>query len=207
MNKNKQEQQILTKEEKREVRFLSSLEEFKARGFRAKEYSISIRTINIVIFMFGVISGATLGVFNVNFFSIRSLVIAVVIIPVIIVLHELLHAIGFTIRKNIEWKDNIIFGIRLEKMVAYCHCLRPVLVIDYFIALMLPFAVLGFGLFVVGMVVKSNLLIFASVFNLFSCVGDLIMACCLLFCKKPSFILDKPKGIGYIALYQKKDNG
>ena len=186
------------------IKILSSLDEFNKRGFRVEKCCIPLSIVYITCTALTALTVVLASHFNL-FKELPSILTLVVASLVIVFLHELIHAIGFTLRRKIKWKGNIKIGHSLIRMSAYCKCSAPVPFVDFLIAAVLPFVILGFGLFVFGVVVKSELLIFISIFNALSSIGDLMVFCKLLLIERPSIILDMPNDMGFFALYDEKN--
>ena len=210
---NKKER-ILEKK-KAETEFELAINDFERRGFKIEACTFSLArvatpAVNIIAGIIGFIFGLTLtmpalSAYNPLSGEIRfvlpNIIFSVVIFfAVIVPLHELIHAIGFIMRGK-KWKENISFGVSIKKMVASCHCSSPMSGIDYFIGVILPFAVLGVGLFVAGIIFGSKILLLVSIVSAVTSAGDLMIVY-LLFKKRPSLILDHPTEIGFVAIYE-----
>ena len=190
---------------KNEIGISWTIKGFENRGFKVEKYNIPISTINIV--------AGTLTILSIivwitvcrllwgHVFFPTSLISATIYVAIMIVLHELLHAIGFTIRRRIKWKGSIKFGFNLNRLFCYCIYLKPLPLIDYLIGALFPFAVLGIGLFVISIIIGSKLLLLASICNFLACTGDLMLFH-LAVKKYPSLILEHPTDVGFIALYE-----
>jgi len=90
-----------------------------------------------------------------------------------LVLHEIIHYIAYRI--NGASKDNIVFGIALEKGVFYCKCREYIDKKNIMISLISPFMVIGVITYILGFVIKSGLLVSLSIVNICGAAADLMM--------------------------------
>lgn len=110
-----------------------------------------------------------------------------------LMLHELLHGIGFSLFKEVN-KKNITFGMALEKGVFYCMCKQKISKKVILTSLLFPFTIIGIITLILGMIIHSYYLVWLSVLNIAGAVGDLVMT--YYFLKVPDDIyyldLDDP---------------
>lgn len=90
------------------------------------------------------------------------------------ILHELLHGIGFSFSKGINHK-NIVYGANLEKGIFYCMCKQRISKKNIMISLLFPFTFIGIFTLIIGLFFDFPILINLSFFNIAGCIGDIVM--------------------------------
>lgn len=106
-----------------------------------------------------------------------------------LILHELFHGIGFLLIKDVKLK-NITLGISLEKGVFYCMCKKNISKKDILISLSLPVVFLGILTLIIGIIINSYELIFLSILNITSSIGDIMMIIYFFKCPNDIIYLD-----------------
>ena len=106
-----------------------------------------------------------------------------------LILHELFHGIGFLRIKGVKL-ENITLGISLEKGVFYCMCKKNIGKKDILIALSLPVICLGLITLFIGLIIHSYEIIFLSILNITSSIGDIMMIIYFLKCPNDIIYLD-----------------
>lgn len=89
-------------------------------------------------------------------------------------LHELLHGVGFLTCGEAKIKD-IYLGAAIEKGIFYCMCKKEISKKNILIALMFPFVFIGVVTYILGIAFSIKILILLSVFNISGAAGDLMM--------------------------------
>ena len=107
-----------------------------------------------------------------------------------LILHELLHGIGFAISKDVDIK-NITFGIALEKGVFYCMCKQNISKKVILTSLLFPLTIIGIITLIIGLIINNFNLVFLSLLNITSAIGDIIMTI---------YFVKAPKDITYLDL-------
>lgn len=123
-----------------------------------------------------------------------------------IFIHEVLHGVGWSLWTEGKWKS-IYLGIMWEYLTPYCHCKEPLRPKKYLFGVLLPFVVLGIGLYIVAFITGSRMIYILSLLNIFCAGGDTTIACMELKYLKRSaacYILDHPTDCGFLAFL--KDN-
>lgn len=118
-----------------------------------------------------------------------------------IFIHELLHGVGWSIFAKGKWKS-IHIGMMWEVLTPYCHCKEPLRPKEYLVGAVMPFAVLGVGVFIAALASGNGLLCALSVVNILSAGGDTTLICMLFpYLKKNnvSYMLDHPTECGFTA--------
>ena len=103
-----------------------------------------------------------------------------------LMLHEVLHAIGFSLFSEVD-KKNIVFGMALEKGVFYCMCKQKISKKVILTSLLFPFTIIGVVTLIWGMVIHSYYLVMLSILNIAGAVGDLVMT--VYFLRAPNDII------------------
>ena len=154
--------------------------------YKLKLGLLNILSIILFIFLFclTLLIVDDLTIFNINFTVFLILVLGLMLV------HELLHGLGFLSLGKIN-KNNITFGIELEKGIFYTMCKESVSKLNIIIALLFPFVFIGLLTYIIGLVCQSGVLIFLSIINMASSIGDLIMVIA---------ILEMPNDIRYLDL-------
>lgn len=107
-----------------------------------------------------------------------------------LVFHELLHAVGFIIFKSVK-PSKITLGIALEKGILYCMCKQPIPKKVILTSLLFPFTIIGVITLGIGMWINHFELVYLSILNIVSSIGDLVMT---------YFFIKTPKDIIYLDL-------
>lgn len=90
-----------------------------------------------------------------------------------LVTHEIIHGLFYII--NGANKENITYGVALEKGIFYCKCGEFINKKNIILSVIAPFVIIGVITYVIGFVINSWLLIFLSVINIVGAAGDLAM--------------------------------
>lgn len=106
-----------------------------------------------------------------------------------LIIHELLHEIGFAIFKEVQ-KENITFGMFLEKGVFYCMCKQNIGKKVILTSLLFPIMIIGVITLIIGMIWNHYELVFLSILNIVSSIGDIVMIIYFLKCPKDIIYLD-----------------
>jgi hypothetical protein len=112
-----------------------------------------------------------------------------------IVIHELLHAVGYTAFGGLRW-NQLKFGINWKYLAPYCICLSPVALPRFRWSGLLPTLVL-FPVFIgLWLAFKQWWLAFLAVTALLGGIGDIIMLMKTRRHSSDLFIAEHPSGIG-----------
>lgn len=103
-----------------------------------------------------------------------------------LIIHELLHGLAFLLFKEVK-KSAITFGMFLEKGVFYCMCKQKITKKVILTSLLFPVTIIGFITLIIGMVINNYELVFLSILNIVSSIGDIIMT--IYFIKAPPDIV------------------
>ena len=103
-----------------------------------------------------------------------------------LIIHELLHGLGFSLFKCVK-KENITFGMFLEKGVFYCMCKQNIPKGVILTSLLFPVTIIGVITLIIGMILNHYELVFLSILNIVSSIGDIVMT--IYFLKAPNDII------------------
>jgi hypothetical protein len=110
-----------------------------------------------------------------------------------VILHELLHAIGWMVIGKVKWHD-IEFGIM--SLTPYAHCKVPVSASTYRIGILLPGIVLGLIPGWIGCIVNNGWLVAFGLVMFVSAAGDLMVYWLIRDLPSSAQVLDHPSEVG-----------
>ena len=127
------------------------------------------------------------------------------IILLLFIPHELIHGITWMIVAKCSWSD-IKFGVMWKNLCTpYCHCMIPMIVSQYRLALLMPFFVLGVLPSLLSLVLGSSLLLFYGILGIVSAVGDIMMAWLLRKESSIAKIYDHPSAAAFFLFDTDED--
>ena len=104
-------------------------------------------------------------------FSVDKLFMTFVLVFGYLMLHEILHSIGYYIY-GAKYK-NIVYGIELEKGIFYCLCKQNINKKNIMNSLMFPLFYIGIVTYIISFILDNYYLLILSIFNISGCVGDI----------------------------------
>ena len=107
-------------------------------------------------------------------FSVFNIWIFVIVFIVLIVVHELIHGICWSIFTPNHFRD-IEFGIMKTSLTPYCTCCVPLKKGHYLFGTVMPFLVLGIIPMIVGIVIGNSSVLLMGVLMADSAAGDLMI--------------------------------
>lgn len=110
-----------------------------------------------------------------------------------VVVHELLHAIGWMVVGRVKWRD-IEFGIK--SMTPYAHCKVPINAAAYRVGVLLPGITLGLIPGWIGCAINSGWLAAYGTVMFISAAGDLMVFCLIRDLPSTVQVLDHPSEVG-----------
>lgn len=122
----------------------------------------------------------------------------IAIIAISVIIHELLHGIGWAISSKKGWN---VVRFNVSAMMPSCACKTPLTKKQYLIGVLLPFIVLGIGSIIFLFVYPGTVSVLTMAVNFIAAGGDLIIAFKVLK-EKNVLITDHPTEAGYIAFYK-----
>ncbi|HHU43273.1 MAG: DUF3267 domain-containing protein [Bacillota bacterium] len=166
--------------------------------------------INLSLVMF-LLSYTLFSILNIFVFDFRSAVTGKFFIDLIVVIalgflfvivHELLHALGFIIFGKAKPSD-IKFGVVPKHGMVYCSCKKPMPKKAYMLALIFPVILTGL-IPIIFVTIWGNLIwIFLFAVMVSGGAGDLMMFKSLTKYDKDQLIMDHPNAPAYYLLYPK----
>ena len=154
-------------------------------------YTLDITILNILsLILFIIISSLIFIIeYHDNYIITNSSSTIIISMLLWLVIHEILHGIGFAIFKSVT-KKNITYGIALEKGILYCMCKQPISKKVIMTSLLFPFTIIGVFTLIIGTLLNSYYLVLLSIINIVSSIGDLTMTFYFLKCPKDITYLD-----------------
>lgn len=163
----------------------------KEKNRKFYTYKLNMTTLNILaIFFYIIVGGLVYFIERLDNYSINlSLTSLFILMFIWLVIHELLHGIGFAIFKEVN-KRNITLGMFLEKGVFYCMCKQNIGKKVILTSLLFPVTIIGLITLIIGMTINNYELVFLSILNIVSSIGDIVMTIYFLKCPKDIIYLD-----------------
>ena len=151
-------------------------------------YTLNMTMLNILALILFVIVGIIVLFIERNETYIMTMnpIIFFIVMFIWLVIHELLHGVGFALFKEVD-KKNITFGAALEKGVFYCMCKQHITKKVILTSLLFPLTIIGIITLIIGMIINNYELVFLSILNIVSSIGDIAMT--IYFLKTTNDIL------------------
>ena len=191
-------------DKQRTERFRQTKERMEEEGYVGRECTISVLRANVMAF---VTAGPVAVLCAVVFFFVNGgisfrfdaweLLVVLLIFSASIFIHEGLHGLTWSRFSENGWRD-IHIGVMWEKLTPFCCCMKPLTFGKYLLGSLMPFLVLGLGLFLAALFAKSEMLLLCSLYNILSAGGDTTIACILLK-HRHAVIIDHPTECGFWA--------
>lgn len=196
------------KAEDRQKVFNSLKKQYESEGYVISEHTISVLTANLMTFVVAlpivIICGAIY--FNVHklfgsgsveiYIKSKNLIFMIFLIIAFCFIHEFLH--GITWSWFCKDKKSISYGIMWKEITPYCCCTEALTFKSYILGGLMPFLVIGIGLFLVSLMLGNLVIFLVSIFNIIGASGDLTIALMLLKHRK-SVIIDHPTKCGFVT--------
>ena len=122
----------------------------------------------------------------------------IVIIVISVVIHELLHGIGWAISSGKGWS---VVHFNINAMMPSCACKAALKKKQYLIGVLTPFVILGLGSVLFVYVYPGTVSLLTLIVNFIAAGADLIIASNVLK-EHDSLIADHPTEAGYVAFYK-----
>ena len=210
----KEKKRQLTEAEKRRLAHYEKIsEEYQAKGYKRTELTVGIVAANIFAILYGIplsILGFILFFMynmdrNVSFsWEFPELIMFIVLMFALVVVHELVHGITWSLFTEHHWKD-IEFGFMKEYMTPYCTCACPLSRGHYIIGTVMPLILLGLIPMAAAILAGSYLWLWLSVVMTISAGGDILIIINILKHKSNAeevFYIDHPTQAGG-AIFEK----
>ncbi|MBR0417275.1 MAG: DUF3267 domain-containing protein [Firmicutes bacterium] len=175
------ERKLTEKEQIRLDRFNKVAASMEAQGYRKTMLTVSILWANVFSILL-LIAVAAIGIAlfflkNDGIFQKLSIVETVLLFAVflaLIVVHELIHGIGWSLFTKNGFKD-IEFGVMLDSLTPYCTCSQPLGKGQYILGAVLPLVTLGILPMIAGIMTGSFYTLMMGVVMTASAAGDILI--------------------------------
>ena len=128
-----------------------------------------------------------------------SWAVALVLMVVGIVVHELIHGLTWACYAKSGWRS-ISFGVMWKLLTPYCHCDEPMPIPGYMMGAMMPCIVLGIIPAIVALCIGSLPLLVWGIFFIAAAAGDIWMTWLLTKEDRKSLVLDHPSEAGFYII-------
>ena len=200
---------LSAKEQRRLNVFEETCEKLTQEGYKKTDLTISIVKANLFVFLLaipvvaiGVLLFAWKNSLSLLTPSPQGSLIFVVLFIVLIVAHELIHGLTWSLYAEHHFKD-IEFGFMKEYLTPYCTCTTPLLKSHYIMGALMPCLVLGILPTAIGILLGSHFLFWTGIVMILSAGGDIMIVMKLLAYKSQSgakeiLIYDHPTQAGSV---------
>lgn len=128
-------------------------------------------------------------------------ILVVILTVVFVIVHELIHAIGFIIFGKAK-KGEVSFGILPKQGMVYCSCNKPMEAKNYLLALIFPIIITGIIPFIFVVIYANFIWVFMFAVLISGGAGDLIMFNEVRKRDAKQLIIDHPKAPAYYLVYE-----
>ena len=200
---------LSAREQRRLEVFEKTCEALVGQGYKRNDLTIGIVKANL----FSVLLAIPLIVIGVLLFAWKNplallrptpteSLLFVIIFLVLIVAHELIHGLTWSVFAEHHFKD-IDFGFMKKYMTPYCTCATPLKKPHYIWGALMPCIVLGIIPTVLGILLGSGLLFWIGIFMTISACGDILIVLKVMRYKKQEsseeiLIYDHPTQAGSV---------
>ena len=207
--KEEKNRKLSAKEQKRLNVFEETCERLSQEGYKKIDLTISIVKANLFVFLLaipvvaiGVLLFAWKNPISLLTPNPRGSLLFIVLFIVLIVAHELVHGLTWSVYAEHHFKD-IDFGFMKEYLTPYCTCSTPLPKRQYIMGALMPCIVLGIIPTVIGILLGSSLLFWIGIIMTLSAGGDIMIVCKLVAFKEQSdskevLIYDHPTQAGSV---------
>ena len=136
-------------------------------------YKMNLIPANILCILILILCAVLTMFLKINIFQFDNWFLVFLLIVLYLMLHELLHGIGYFIGGT--KRKNITYGIELEKGIFYAMAYQKLTKKNILISLLMPFMVIGVITYIIGVIFNIPLLIFLSIVNISGAAMDLAM--------------------------------
>jgi hypothetical protein len=207
--KEEKNRKLSPKEQRRLNVFEETCERLSQQGYKRNDLTISIVKANLFVFLLA-IPVVTIGVLLFAWKNPLSLLtpnprgslLVIVLFIVLIVAHELIHGLTWSLFSEHHFKD-IEFGFMKEYLTPYCTCTTPLPKSHYIMGALMPCIVLGILPTAIGILLGSSLFFWIGIIMILSAGGDIMIVWKVLAFKKQDeseevLIYDHPTQAGSV---------
>ena len=207
--KEEKNRKLSAKEQKRLNVFEETCEKLSQQGYKRNDLTISIVKANLFVFLLaipvvaiGVLLFAWKNPISLLAPNPRGSLQFIVLFIVLIVVHELIHGLTWSLFSEHHFKD-IEFGFMKEYLTPYCTCTTPLPKIHYIMGALMPCIVLGILPTAIGILLGSSLFFWIGIIMTLSAGGDIMIVWKVLAFKKQDeseevLIYDHPTQAGSV---------
>jgi hypothetical protein len=176
----------------------------KEKNINYYTYSLNMTILNILAIILFILVSVIVYIleYKDNYYITISLTNLFILIFIWLTIHELLHGLVFLIFKSVKLK-NITLGMFLEKGVFYCMCKQKIDKRIILTSLLFPLTFIGITTLIIGMIINSYVLVFLSITNIVSAIGDIVMTIFFLKCPNDIIYLDLDDCTSFTVLSNK----
>lgn len=163
----------------------------KEKNMTYYTYTLNMTILNVLAIILFLIVGSIVYLIEINdnYTITLSMNNFFILMFIWLIIHELLHGIGFLIFKEVKLK-NITLGMTIEKGIFYCMCKQNIGKKVILTSLLFPITIIGFITLIIGMILNNYELVFLSILNIVSSIGDIVMIIYFLKCPSDIIYLD-----------------
>ncbi|PJF20556.1 MAG: hypothetical protein CUN56_15570 [Phototrophicales bacterium] len=119
---------------------------------------------------------------------------------VLVVAHELLHAISWKITGNLSFRD-FRFGIAWKTLSPYCHASQPMTARAYRIGAVMPGIILGIFPIIIATATGNGFIAILGALLTAGAVGDVYVLWLIRHVSPTTYVIDHPKRAGCLTLH------
>ena len=207
--KEEKNRKLSAKEQKRLNVFEETCERLSQQGYKRNDLTISIVKANLFVLLLaipvvaiGVLLFAWKNPISLLTPNPRGSLLFIVLFIVLIVAHELVHGLTWSVYAEHHFKD-IDFGFMKEYLTPYCTCSTPLPKRQYIMGALMPCIVLGIIPTAIGILLGSSLFFWIGIIMILSAGGDIMIVWKVLAFKKQDeseevLIYDHPTQAGSV---------
>ena len=207
--KEEKNRKLSPKEQKRLNVFEKTCERLSQEGYKKTDLTIGIVKANIIVLLLaipvvaiGVLLFAWKNPISLLTPNPRGSLLVIVLFIVLIVAHELIHGLTWSLFSEHHFKD-IEFGFMKEYLTPYCTCTTPLPKSHYIMGALMPCIVLGILPTAIGILLGSSLFFWIGIIMILSAGGDIMIVWKVLTFKKQDeskevLIYDHPTQAGSV---------
>ena len=207
--KEEKNRKLSPKEQRRLNVFEETCERLSQQGYKRNDLTISIVKANLFVFLLaipvvaiGVLLFAWKNPISLLAPNPRGSLLVIVLFIVLIVAHELIHGLTWSLYAEHHFKD-IEFGFMKEYLTPYCTCTTPLPKSHYIMGALMPCIVLGILPTAIGILLGSSLFFWIGIIMILSAGGDIMIVWKVLAFKKQDeseevLIYDHPTQAGSV---------
>ena len=136
-------------------------------------YKMNLIPANVLCIIIFILCSVLALVLKINIFQFNNWFILFIFIVLYLMLHELLHGVGYFIGGT--KLKNITYGIELEKGIFYAMAFQKLTKKNILISLLMPFTIIGVITFIIGTIFNIPMLVLLSIVNISGASMDLAM--------------------------------